>query len=132
MYLAELLELQEVTDIPQKCSSEIWVLNLISGLNLSFSSNLSGFACTKLLHLLGCVGNSLLLLETLALQFPIFILFFCLHAPDLPSECQNLFTSVVWPGFNPTFHIACSISARLGPSEVMGVVAMWAKKSGFC
>lgn len=46
-----------VTDTPEECSSEIWVLNLISGLNLSFSPNLSGFACTKLLHLLGCVGS---------------------------------------------------------------------------
>lgn len=45
--------------------------------------------------------------------------FFCFHAPYLPPVCQNLFASVAWPGFNPAFHGACSISARLGLSEVI-------------
>lgn len=67
---------------PQECSSEIWVLNLISGLNLNFSLSLTGFVCTKLLHLLGCVGNSVCFSGKLLLcSFPFLFIFLLTRSP---------------------------------------------------
>lgn len=96
-----------VTDTPQECSSEIWVLNLSSGLNLSFSPNLSVCACTKLLHLLGCVGNSLLLLEPLALQFSFLFIFpaYMLHICSLYVKTFLL----VWRGQGLVLHFMLPI-----------------------
>lgn len=92
---------------------------LTSGSNLSFSPNLNGCACTKLLHSVHWPR----LLDWLCWEqrafgsscFPDFqfLNFFCLRAPYLPPVCQNLLAYMAWSGLKPAFHTALFHSCRI-------------------